>query len=277
MGDRVHYYHADGNALGGTLNHPLGSIISSQAELSLPAAGGFTSKRTGNFNFGEIVRVDHAYTHALGSVSEKPNGGFTTLISSVVEGLNILEVVTCDRIVGQISVEHPRNGKRHPKVTFIGSQFVNLRIAGKPIIPKINPRLLTPSPEFPDTAAFYCDKFRQAVRDQHKARGGHETLRQWIHDRYGWVESEEELKERGHLHCSLVDDFEVADSVWGDFPGERYGHCVHIKEIGNFYFGEVIIDQNSWRVIMLQAELGCPVSGKLSVSTGGANGSTTGT
>ncbi|MBT9330733.1 choice-of-anchor P family protein [Paracidobacterium acidisoli] len=267
--DRVHYYHADGNALGGTLNHPLGSVVPSQAELSLPAAGGFTSKRTGNFNYGEIVRIENAYTHALGSVSDK-NGNFTTLISSVVEGLNILEIVTADRIVAQISVEHPRHEKRHPKVNFIGSQYVNLRIAGQPIIPKINPRILTPAPNLPDTAVYYDREFRKAIREQHKSRGGHETLREWIHERYGWVESEEELHERGYLHCSLV------DTIYGEFPGETYGHCVNIPDVGKFYFGEVVLDQNSYRVIMLQAELGCPVSGKVSVATGGVNGSTSG-
>jgi hypothetical protein len=266
--ERVHYYHADGSTLGGTLDHPLGNVIPSQAEISLPSAGGFTSKHTGEFNFGEIVRVKHAYTHALGSVSKK-TGGFTTLISSVVEDLNILEVVTADRVVGQISVEHPRKG-HHPIVTFVGSQFVNLRIAGVPVVPEMNPRILVPAPKYPDKPVFRDEDFRKAVRDQHGDRKGHETLGEWIKDRYGWVESEEALHERGFLHCSLV------DSLPGKFPGETYGHCVHIPEVGTFYFGEVAIDYNSYRITMVQAELGCPVHGVVSVATGGTNGHTSG-
>ena len=269
--ERVHYYHADGNTLGGTLDHPLGSVIPSQAEISLPSAGGFTSKHTGEFNYGEIVRVKHAYTHALGSVSKKTDG-FTTLISSVVEDLNILEVVTADRVVGQISVEYPRRGKRHPIVTFVGSQFVNLRIAGEPVVPKINKRIMVPASKYPDKAIFNDDDFRKAVSDQHGNRKGHETLGEWIKDRYGWVESEEALHERGFLHCSLVDSLPVPE----DFPGESYGHCVHIPEVGRFYFGEVAIDYNSYRVTMVQAELGCPVHGVLSAATGGVNGHASG-
>jgi hypothetical protein len=280
--ERVHYYHADGSTLGGTLDHPLGSIIPSQAEISLPSAGGFTSKHTGEFNYGEIVRISHAYTHALGSVSKK-TGGFTTLVSTVVEGLNILEVVTADRVVGQVSVEHPRKGY-HPVVTFVGSQFVNLRIAGVPVEPKINRDILvpvsaTPDKPYPEKPVFHDEDFRKAVRTQHGARKshvapreGHVSIGEWIKERYGWVESEQALSERGFLHCSLVDSIPVPE----DFPGESYGHCVHIPEVGRFYFGEVAIDYNSYRITMVQAELGCPVHGVVSVATGGSNGHTSG-
>ena len=53
-----------------------------------------------------------------------------TLSTSVVENLNILNVVTADRVVAQVSTEHPREGYI-PTITFLGSQFVNLRLAGQ--------------------------------------------------------------------------------------------------------------------------------------------------
>jgi len=48
-------------------------------------------------------------------------------------------------------VEHPRDGY-YPKVSFVGSQFENLRIAGVRVNPVLDPDLLASSDEnkFPD-------------------------------------------------------------------------------------------------------------------------------
>ena len=64
--------------------------------------------------------------------SRKPGEGWNTLTTTVVEGLNVMKVVTADRIVGQTITEHPLKGNM-PSISFLGTRFENLRIAGVPV------------------------------------------------------------------------------------------------------------------------------------------------
>jgi len=72
------------------------------------------------------------------------------LTSSVIEGLNILDVITADRIVGQTITNHPLVGYV-PSISFLGTRFENLRIAGNPVELDLNhdifgPRRMTTRP-----------------------------------------------------------------------------------------------------------------------------------
>ena len=61
------------------------------------------------------------------------HSGWVTLSTSVLEGLNVFEVITADRLVAQVSTEHPMKDGDVPKVTFLGTRFENLRVAGYPV------------------------------------------------------------------------------------------------------------------------------------------------
>jgi hypothetical protein len=263
---RVHYYHADASSMGGALVHPVHKIVPSQAAVSLPATGGFTSARSGAFNFEEIASCEAAFTHASGGVSAK-NGAWTTLVTSAVEELNILEVVTADRVVAQISVEHPREG-HGPKVTFVGSQFINLRIGGVPVEAVINRGLLTPDDDYPGCPWTHHEGFLKRVKEQHRLRSEGKKVPKWADDRYGWIESADGIRERGHVVCSLV------DSLKGDIPGRTFGHVVEIAEFGKFFFGEVLVHQASFHLTMIRAELGCAVHGAIGIASAHGNGTT---
>src|SRR5207247_4734841 len=58
-----------------------------------------------------------------------------TLVSAVVEGLNIQNIVTADWAVARLTSEHPRKDSPPDELSMlpIGSYFVNLRIAGTPV------------------------------------------------------------------------------------------------------------------------------------------------
>ena len=76
------------------------------------------------------LSYEAAHTQVAGNRETKPgHDGYTTLVTSVVEGLNILDVVTADLVVAQISTDHPLVGYV-PSITFLGTRFENLRIAG---------------------------------------------------------------------------------------------------------------------------------------------------
>ena len=62
-----------------------------------------------------------------GRVSE--TGSWTTLVTSVVEGLNVLDMVTADLMMATLAVEHPSDGG-YPKASVVGSEIKNLVIDG---------------------------------------------------------------------------------------------------------------------------------------------------
>jgi len=80
------------------------------------------------------------YTSAYSELSaqyDAANQGYRTTATGVVNGLNILNVLTADQVVGQISTFYPE-GDAVPTVSFAGTQFVNLRISGHPLTPGQN-------------------------------------------------------------------------------------------------------------------------------------------
>src|SRR3981189_30364 len=148
--NRTFHYHADASPLGGHITHPFEKVLHTQASTSLAQAGGHAESRSESFQMDNTVTSGPAYSHATG-VKNKTTDAWTTLITSVVENLNVLEVVTADRIVSKLHVEYSQRGD-HPRVSIIGSKFVNLRVNGESINPILDIDLLKSESksEFPD-------------------------------------------------------------------------------------------------------------------------------
>ena len=137
---KVFYYHADSNSLGGFIEAPFEAIVPDASSISLPPVGGYVTHHSEVLNFKEIVSFRSAYTRVSGRAIAE-DGPWSTLATSVVEGLNILEIVTAERVVSQISVEHPREGGA-ASISFAGSHFEGLRIGGSEVRPRLNSRLM---------------------------------------------------------------------------------------------------------------------------------------
>jgi hypothetical protein len=262
---RTHSYHAEGNALGGILTQPLKQTITSQANVSLPEVGGLVSSNLGSFHHEKVVSCASSYAHVTGSVSTK-SGGFATLATSVVEDLNILEIVTADRVISRVTTEHPAEGYT-PKVTLVGSNFINLRIAGFPVEVVLNFKLLNPPDKYPDSPWLKNAAFLDTIRQQYRGRAKTPAAKE-LEERFGWIETDAEIEQRGSVVCSLV------ERIVGTFPGETSGNVVYIPEVGKFFLGELIVDQASFQLTMIRAELGCPFHGAITASSCVVNGST---
>jgi hypothetical protein len=261
---RIHHYHADGSALGGFITLPKSSFVPSQAEVSLAPAGGATSDKAGRLDFEDIVACSSSETHATGSVHPK-SGAWSTLVTTIVDNLNIRNAVTAERVVAQISVEHPRDGYT-PKVTFVGSQFIGLRIGGVPVEPVINYKILTPAEDFPPVPWTRNQEFHDTIREQKRNRSKDAPVPPWASEFLGDGDPMDGFDEKGYFLCSLVDKIE------GKFPGESCGHLVKIPDVGKFIFGEVSVDHGSFRLVMVRAELGSPVTGSISAAASRTNG-----
>ena len=143
--ERHHRYNAEATVLKGQLRLPLVAEIKPQAFAYLPAEGGYFSQRAENFRTEEVISFRSGYTQVAGNRSTKPGEGWSTLTTMAVEGLNVLEVLTADRVVGQIVTDHPLRG-HVPSISFLGTRFENLRIAGHPVNLNLNLGILGPTP-----------------------------------------------------------------------------------------------------------------------------------
>lgn len=278
---RTHFYHADANAIGGRIERPFDQIVPLQAPLSLSPVGGYAVAHSKQFQFEGILSVESATTQVAGSSNER-NGSWTTLASAAVEGLNVLNVITADRVVAQISTEHPREGYT-PKVSFIGTQFVNLRINGRLIEPALDLGFCDQGDptDYPKQPCIDNPDFLKKVDNLHRRmRSGseddtttsHNETREWLQQRYPVSQSEAgsqatPAQKRGMVLCSLVQE------IQGEYDGKRLGHVLVIPEFGKVFLGELLLDHNSFQLMMVRLELGCPVQGTASATTIRTNGS----
>jgi hypothetical protein len=273
---RVHFYHADGSALGGRIERPFEKIVPAEASLSLPTVGGFAAARAEKFRFEGLISFEVAETFVSGSFNER-NGTWNTQVSSAIEKLNVLNVVTADRVVAQISTEHPVTGYT-PKVSFVGTQFENLRVGGCKIEPALNLGFCDQGDgdKYPEQPCIQDPAFLKAVDSQYYAmrpsqEGAGDFTRnltpEWLQQLYP-VPQSELAKKRGMVLCSLV------QKIHGECPWRPYGHVFVIPEFGKVFLGELLLDDNSFHLAMIRLELGCPTQGSLVVGDTRTNGST---
>jgi hypothetical protein len=261
---KVFYFHADASALGGFIEKPFSKIVPSQASVSLPAVGGHDTSRADAFNFEEIVSFRSAYTRVSGGGDQK-DGPWSTLVTSVVEGLNLLEVVKAERIVAQVTITHPANGG-FPIISLTGSHFDRLQIGGRDAVVTLNPTLLegwseAGAPRKPITWPLLQETGRQQAAKLVKGvkSDGGDPFR-WLIERYGWMASDRKQGTDGFALCSLV------DGIGRAIPGRSFGHVLEIPDFGRIFFAEVLASPVSLQLSMIRAELGCGVNGQVEVA-----------
>jgi hypothetical protein len=267
---RMFHYHADASPLGGHITHPFEKVVHTQASTSLAQAGGHAESRIDSYQLDNTVTVTSgpAYSHATG-VLNKTTSAWTTLVTSVVENLNVLEVVTADRIVSKLHVEYPREGD-HPRISIVGSKFVNLRVNGESINPVLDIDLLKSESksEFPDKPLTEEKGFIGKATLQSKKISEAKGAPEWLAARHGWVKSPEGRKKKGYVLCSLVEELQGAKS------GRSFGHVLHVPGFGNIFFGELVVAPSSYRLTMMRIEMGCLAEGNISVASAFSNGVT---
>jgi hypothetical protein len=134
-----YFYHASAYGLAGEIERPVRQSVPAQAACTLASGGGRGTQRTDRFCVSPFICFDSAYTEVGGSFDECHNK-HTTYAYSVVEGLNIADVLTADRVVSRMVVYSPEVGDEDGEHSYdiTGSHFVNLRLAGHPIDVKLS-------------------------------------------------------------------------------------------------------------------------------------------
>jgi hypothetical protein len=278
---RVHYFHADASAFGGYFERPIEHTIAPQAPMSLSPSGGYGSARSENFRLEGVVSYKSASTQVSGRLSKKEGHGWVTLATATVEGLNVLDVVTADRLTAQVSTEHPLEGD-NPRVTFLGTSFDNLKIAGCPIDIKLNFNICDQGNGngYPSEPCIEDDQFLARVADQYKRMTNAKNLPEWVNDRSipDWIKERyewdsEQSENAGSVLCSIVNEAAVREGC-DQFPGRPFGSVFEVPDFGRVFLGELFVDCNSYRLTTIRLEMGCSGEGSVSGPTAMTNGHT---
>jgi hypothetical protein len=274
---RTHDYHAEATILSGHLRLPLTEEIRPQALAKLPTEGGYLSQRAGKYRLESVISLRSAYTQVAGNRSTKPGQGWTTLTTTAIEGLNMLDVVTADRVVGQTIAEHPLEGYV-PTVTFLGTRFENLRIAGHPVDLDLDLNILGAKPEN-DAPYSQHQGLIARISSQLDRIREHQGLPEELHERYNRLSSTLGSPHE-EVECSLV------NRVTGAFPGLSFGHVITVPDFGVIILGKLTIKHEDFKpdsgvprkttvkLTMIDLHLGCAVDGNPSIGMGSTNGTT---
>jgi len=232
-------YKGYGVALAATFTKPHSEYLEAQAPVSLPGTGGSSSAVVENFHFRNIVSFRRACSHATGAHNSE-SGAFNTLVTTHIEGFNILGVLTADRIVARLASKHfidpPKGTNQIPDPSFptLGSHIDNLRIAGHKIGLTLD---LGPLSEW--------DTYAKALDGCHKRGTGYRLAGPTI------ITS-------------------IFSKVETDLPHD--GNRIDFPEFGSIYLGELYMDADERRLTMIRFELGCSYAGSGSGGDVGGNG-----
>ena len=270
----VHNYYAEANVLSADLKLPLKEKIPPRVQVKLPSNGRYQFKKASSFRFEGIISYQSAYSQVAGHPSSKSDG-FATLATAVVEGLNVLDVVTADRVVAQISTVHPVFGTGQvPSVTFLGTRFENLRIGGHKVEVERTLDILGPKPAG-DKSYFEDPGVQSRISlqyDKIATAEGHPELAAAAYPkgRAGVIGS-------GELQCSLVSGVTGA-------PGTSFGHVIDVPHFGKIFLAELrverkpgnpgkgIYDTYEFHLTMIRLEMGCLAQGTTAVAALDTNG-----
>lgn len=155
-------YQGSAYGVAGEIERPFRHVIPTQAATVLGTNGGRGQDRVENFKLEGVLSFDAAYVEVGGSFDDC-HGRHTSYASSTIEKLNILNVVTADRVVSRIAVYSSKSGE-NGDFTFniTGSHFDNLRIAGH----KIDVKLATHIFHEHDTHSKIADAHKKGHLDE---------------------------------------------------------------------------------------------------------------
>jgi hypothetical protein len=253
--NKLFHYHANGLALSGRLDRPMQHMIEVQAGTTLPSTGGYCNARVDNFHFDDLVSFKAGYTYVSGS--EQVQDGrtlYTTQVTSVVEGLNIHDMVTADRIVARLASSYEQGDES--KILVLGSRFENLRIAGKKF-----------DVEFHDELAMKLDTFAAARKEYETNPEFGEMAKDFFDP--GSVPKKIDIN--GVVRCSLVKELLPAELPAIRRHG-RFGHILAVPEFGKIHLAELALEHGRKNLTMMRVELGSPIQGQLMIVYADSNG-----
>lgn len=292
-----HQFHATAHALSGHVRAPINQRIERHVPIELnDERGGHLTRFTDDVSIEGLIGVKKARTRVSGSASPK-HQAWVTLSTTVLEGLNVFEVITADRVVGQVSTEHAFDHGHIPSVTFLGTRFENLQVCGVEVVVTYKFDVCGDKPKEDNKSYLTKRDFLKATQGklQEIVESGYlfgEAANQY-HRR---LEDITRLLDEGQgcsITCSLVESIDIS-AVQKRIPKARtVGHVIVIPDFGAVSLGEVRVGveqptpgrskrsmngnpqaSNYFELTMLNMELGCVGNASVQVGKNKTNGTT---
>lgn len=263
-------YHASGIALSGRVTRPFKELIPVQAGAILPELGGCNEAHVEHFRYKDMLSFNRAYTQVTGSLNPDDDV-HNTLMSIVVEGLNVMDMLTADRMVARLtSLRRLTESETH--VTPLGTTFENVRIGGYPLKIELDTTIF----QTHDTHAGFKKAYesdaalRTELRERFLWNGVKNDIHPRLQQRYKGCTQTDTLPESdGATRCTLV------KSLKCECPGVKcVGNAVVVPHFGIIYVAEYRTQAHRRYLTLLRLDLGCPVAGTMDVGEGQMNGNT---
>jgi len=266
------YYHAHAVALSGEIKHPFQERIAEQAPSSVSPFGGYASIKADDYDLRGAVRHCGARSLTEGSYSAEKDEHYA-VASASLENFNLFDVVMVEYLTAKVTAVHSVR-QQEPSISPHGSNIRNLRVAGHLI--ELEP--LCGIYHTLDTMTKVREdyrnnkSFREAFhRDANVGNG--ESLPEKVLKFFPWRKHKatDELPEfRDH---TIVPLFRIKDPQVRGI--DVYGNVMHVHNFGRIRVGEMFINRDQRRVVMLHVEMGSPQSGDLNAGTGSGGGGQT--
>src|SRR6266851_449370 len=312
--ERYHVYHAGAHILSGELEHPIKQPIEHYGNVVLEKTRreSLFTESVGETSVEGLISFQAGHTRVIGSqltnkkdIWGNEHSGWVTQSTSVLEGFNVGDVITADRVVAQVSAEHPLTYPGHvTKVTFLGTRFENLQVAGYPVQLELNLGFCGNTPEG-DRPYLEDIGFLDRVQGQLNSVEDKEHLPQVLKKQYddtiADINSLKKLAKGGSsggrtgnskLQCSLIKSIAPIP-----IPGVKvFGNTIFIPNFGTVSLAEVEVgieaddggfsgesrdgassepSRSSYFTLrMLNMRLGCPLVGTTTAASTTVNGGT---
>jgi len=219
-------FHAEGHAFSAEVRRPVAQHIEALAATSLPTIGGHAHSRLEDFRVPRLISFRAAHTHVSGSFADDKVA--TTHATTTVEGYNLLDFVTAERITARLTSEHNLD-EAEGHIIALGSAYDNLKIGGYPVEVKLRHDLLL-------RCKTHADLVKAIASDKKNGRIA--------------------ATKGGLSLCSLVE--EIITDFPGLTPADKKKHILHIPHFGTIALAEILSEEGTKTLTMLRFELGCP-------------------
>lgn len=271
-------YQGSAYGFAGEIERPFKQVIPTKAATVLGASGGRGQDRVDNFQLEGVVSFQSASVEVGGSFDECHNR-HTSYASSTIEKLNILNVVTADRIVSRMAIYSPENGDEEGELTFniTGSHFDNLRIAGHAVDVKLASNIFHQHNTHSRIANAHRkgdlddwllgSKIKETeianIEDEYHALGG------MSHVLKGWKQRGDKRK-TDSLTFSPVNHLNIQEHAGKDTELRGFGSIICVPKFGVVRLAELTVRKHCLSLIMLKVDM-CS-TGTGGTTTGGTSG-----
>ncbi len=257
-------FHGYAIGAAGRIHRPFSELIEVQAATALPQIGGHGSARSARFKYRDIFQFDVAHSEVTGApchsdCDDKP-ASYGTHIQATLEGLNVMGMVTADRVVANLASTYGPASDGEPSVVLVGTRFENLRIAGIPVHVDLATDVFDRYPTHRALVqAYRTDEgvrglFDRVTLKDHAHQAPEHILR-WFSHSHGGAELP---ATRGITSVSLVRELAAEKAGL-----ELWGHVIHVPGFGTVRLAEIDISRVTRTVNMIQIDLDCPYKAQI--------------